>query len=181
MASCESVAEHLHCPYSPATTICSSGWAPYTVAHYAERLARSARPYGNRRLDGRDRRLLCETEEQFQATMRVLENSGSTPSSPRPTRPGRNPALRMADDVPLPSSGGASTNSSPSGGDRPGTEPALARTGRRSAGRADHAAPARPRAQRRGRRRGRRRSHIAVPALAGRRGRGVSPLAVDPP
>ena len=103
MASCESVAEHLHLPIqSGDDEMLQRMGRQYTVAHYSERLAkiRGAVPGIGVSTDvivG-----FCgETEEQFQATMRVLEEMRfdtvfAAAYSPRPGTP----ALRMADDVP---------------------------------------------------------------------------------
>jgi tRNA-2-methylthio-N6-dimethylallyladenosine synthase len=103
MASCESVAEHLHLPIqSGDDEMLQRMGRQYTVAHYRERLEciREALPGIGVSTDvivG-----FCgETEEQFQATLSILEELRfdtvfAAAYSPRPGTP----ALRMADDVP---------------------------------------------------------------------------------
>ena len=103
MASCESVAEHLHLPIqSGDDAMLQRMGRQYTVAHYKERLAsiRAAVPgiaVSTDVIVG-----FCgETEEQFQATLAVLDEIRydtvfAAAYSPRPGTP----ALNMADDVP---------------------------------------------------------------------------------
>jgi tRNA-2-methylthio-N6-dimethylallyladenosine synthase len=103
MASCESVAEHLHLPIqSGDDAMLQRMGRQYTVAHYKERLAsiREAVPgiaVSTDVIVG-----FCgETEEQFQATLAVLDEVRydtvfAAAYSPRPGTP----ALNMADDVP---------------------------------------------------------------------------------
>jgi tRNA-2-methylthio-N6-dimethylallyladenosine synthase len=103
IATCESVAEHLHLPIqSGDDEMLQRMGRQYTVAHYAERLARIRDAVPGIGVSTDVIVGFCgETEEQFQATMRVLEELRfdtvfAAAYSPRPGTP----ALRMADDVP---------------------------------------------------------------------------------
>ena len=103
MATCESVAEHLHLPIqSGDDEILQRMGRQYTVAHYKERLARIRRAVPGIAVSTDVIVGFCgETEEQFQATLDVLEEIRydtvfAAAYSPRPGTP----ALRMADDVP---------------------------------------------------------------------------------
>ena len=103
MASCPSVAEHLHLPIqSGDDEMLQRMGRQYTVAHYSERLGRIREAVPGVGVSTDVIVGFCgETEAQFQATMRVLEELRfdtvfAAAYSPRPGTP----ALRMADDVP---------------------------------------------------------------------------------
>jgi tRNA-2-methylthio-N6-dimethylallyladenosine synthase len=103
MASCESVAEHLHLPIqSGDDEMLQRMGRQYTVEHYRERLARIRGAVPGIGISTDVIVGFCgETEEQFQATMSVLEELRfdtvfAAAYSPRPGTP----ALRMTDDVP---------------------------------------------------------------------------------
>jgi len=103
MASCDSVAEHLHLPIqSGDDEMLQRMGRQYTVAHYKERLARIREAVPGIAVSTDVIVGFCgETEEQFQATLDVLEEIRydtvfAAAYSPRPGTP----ALRMADDVP---------------------------------------------------------------------------------
>jgi tRNA-2-methylthio-N6-dimethylallyladenosine synthase len=103
MASCDSVAEHLHLPIqSGDDEILQRMGRQYTVAHYKERLARIREAVPGIAVSTDVIVGFCgETEEQFQATLAVLEEMRydtvfAAAYSPRPGTP----ALRKEDDVP---------------------------------------------------------------------------------
>jgi tRNA-2-methylthio-N6-dimethylallyladenosine synthase len=103
MASCESVAEHLHLPIqSGDDALLQRMGRQYTVAHYKERLERIRDAVPGIAVSTDVIVGFCgETEEQFKATLAVLEEIGydtvfAAAYSPRPGTP----ALRMADDIP---------------------------------------------------------------------------------
>ena len=103
MASCDSVAEHLHLPIqSGDDSMLQRMGRQYTVAHYKERLARIREAVPGIAVSTDVIVGFCgETEAQFLATLRVLEEITydtvfAAAYSPRPGTP----ALRMADDVP---------------------------------------------------------------------------------
>jgi len=103
MASCESVVEHLHLPIqSGDDDVLQRMGRQYTVAHYKERLARIREAVPGIAISTDVIVGFCgETEGQFRATLRVLEEIGydtvfAATYSPRPGTP----ALRLADDVP---------------------------------------------------------------------------------
>jgi tRNA-2-methylthio-N6-dimethylallyladenosine synthase len=103
MATCESVAEHLHLPIqSGDDAMLQRMGRQYTVAHYKERLAHIREAVPGIAVSTDVIVGFCgETEEQFQATLAVLDEIRydtvfAAAYSPRPGTP----ALRMADDVP---------------------------------------------------------------------------------
>ena len=103
MATCESVAEHLHLPIqSGDDEMLQRMGRQYTVAHYKERLARIREAVPGIAVSTDVIVGFCgETEDQFQATLAALEEIRydtvfAAAYSPRPGTP----ALRMADDVP---------------------------------------------------------------------------------
>ncbi len=103
MATCDSVAEHLHLPIqSGDDAMLQRMGRQYTIGHYKERLARIRDAVPGIAVSTDVIVGFCgETEEQFQATLRVLEEIRydtvfAAAYSPRPGTP----ALRMADDVP---------------------------------------------------------------------------------
>jgi tRNA-2-methylthio-N6-dimethylallyladenosine synthase len=103
MATCESVAEHLHLPIqSGDDAMLQRMGRQYTVAHYKERLARIRAAVPGIAVSTDVIVGFCgETEEQFKATLAALEEIRfdtvfAAAYSPRPGTP----ALRMADDVP---------------------------------------------------------------------------------
>ncbi|MGD0121321.1 MAG: tRNA (N6-isopentenyl adenosine(37)-C2)-methylthiotransferase MiaB [Candidatus Limnocylindrales bacterium] len=103
MATCESVAEHLHLPIqSGDDEMLQRMGRQYTVAHYKERLARIREAVPGIAVSTDVIVGFCgETEEQFQATLAALEEIRydtvfAAAYSPRPGTP----ALQMADDVP---------------------------------------------------------------------------------
>ncbi len=103
MASCESVAEHLHLPVqSGDDAMLQRMGRQYTVAHYKERLARIREAVPGIAVSTDVIVGFCgETEEQFRATLAILEEVRydtvfAAAYSPRPGTP----ALRMDDDVP---------------------------------------------------------------------------------
>jgi tRNA-2-methylthio-N6-dimethylallyladenosine synthase len=103
MSSCESVVEHLHLPIqSGDDAMLQRMGRQYTVAHYTERLARIREAVPGIAISTDVIVGFCgETEEQFHATLSVLEEIGydtvfAASYSPRPGTP----ALRLADDVP---------------------------------------------------------------------------------
>jgi tRNA-2-methylthio-N6-dimethylallyladenosine synthase len=103
MAKCDSVAEHLHLPIqSGDDEILGRMGRQYTVAHYRDRLARIRAAVPGIAVSTDVIVGFCgETEEQFGATLEVLEDLRfdtvfAAAYSPRPGTP----ALRLADDVP---------------------------------------------------------------------------------
>jgi tRNA-2-methylthio-N6-dimethylallyladenosine synthase len=103
MATCDSVAEHLHLPIQSGDDLMLARMGrQYTVAHYRERLARIREAVPEIAVSTDVIVGFCgETEDQFQATLTVLEEIRfdtvfAAAYSPRPGTP----ALRMADDVP---------------------------------------------------------------------------------
>jgi tRNA-2-methylthio-N6-dimethylallyladenosine synthase len=103
MAECPSVCEHLHLPIqSGDDAMLQRMGRQYTVEHYRERLARIRAAVPGIAISTDVIVGFCgETEAQFQATLRVLEEVRydtvfAAAYSPRPGTP----ALRMADDVP---------------------------------------------------------------------------------
>ena len=103
MATCDSVAEHLHLPIqSGDDEMLQRMGRQYTVAHYKERLARIREAVPGIAVSTDVIVGFCgETEEQFQATLAVLDDIRydvvfAAAYSPRPGTP----ALRMEDDVP---------------------------------------------------------------------------------
>ena len=103
MAECPSVCEHLHLPIqSGDDAMLQRMGRQYTVEHYRERLARIRAAVPGIAISTDVIVGFCgETEAQFQATLRVLEEIRydtvfAAAYSPRPGTP----ALRMADDVP---------------------------------------------------------------------------------
>jgi tRNA-2-methylthio-N6-dimethylallyladenosine synthase len=103
MASCESVAEHLHLPIqSGDDEMLVRMGRQYSVAHYKERLARIRTAVPGIAVSTDVIVGFCgETEEQFQATLAALadirfDTVFAAAYSPRPGTP----ALRMDDDVP---------------------------------------------------------------------------------
>jgi len=103
MASCESVAEHLHLPIqSGDDAMLQRMGRQYTVAHYKERLARIRAAVPGIAISTDVIVGFCgETDAEFTATLAALEEIGfdtvfAAAYSPRPGTP----ALRMADDVP---------------------------------------------------------------------------------
>ena len=103
MATCESVAEHLHLPIqSGDDSMLQQMGRQYTVAHYKERLARIREAVPGIAVSTDVIVGFCgETEVQFEATLAVLDEIRfdtvfAAAYSPRPGTP----ALRMADDVP---------------------------------------------------------------------------------
>jgi tRNA-2-methylthio-N6-dimethylallyladenosine synthase len=103
MASCDSVAEHLHLPIQSGDDVMLQRMGrQYTVTHYKERLARIREAVPGISISTDVIVGFCgETEDQFRATLDVLEEVGydtvfAAAYSPRPGTP----ALRMADDVP---------------------------------------------------------------------------------
>jgi tRNA-2-methylthio-N6-dimethylallyladenosine synthase len=103
MAECPSVCEHLHLPIqSGDDAMLRRMGRQYTVEHYLERLARIREAVPGIAISTDMIVGFCgETEAEFQATMRVLEEVRydtvfAAAYSPRPGTP----ALRMADDVP---------------------------------------------------------------------------------
>jgi tRNA-2-methylthio-N6-dimethylallyladenosine synthase len=103
MASCDSVAEHLHLPIQSGddATLQRMG-RQYTVAHYKERLGRIREAIPGIAISTDVIVGFCgETEEQFQATLAALDDIRydtvfAAAYSPRPGTP----ALHLADDVP---------------------------------------------------------------------------------
>ncbi len=103
MATCESVAEHLHLPIqSGDDAMLQRMGRQYTVAHYKERLARIREAVPGIAVSTDVIVGFCgETEAQFESTLSALEEIRydtvfAAAYSPRPGTP----ALRMADDVP---------------------------------------------------------------------------------
>ena len=103
MAECPSVCEHLHLPIqSGDDAMLQRMGRQYTVAHYRERLDRIRAAVPGIAVSTDVIVGFCgETEEQFEATLRVLDEIRfdtvfAAAYSPRPGTP----ALRMADDVP---------------------------------------------------------------------------------
>jgi tRNA-2-methylthio-N6-dimethylallyladenosine synthase len=103
MAECPSVCEHLHLPIqSGDDAMLQRMGRQYTVAHYAERLARIREAVPGIAISTDVIVGFCgETDAQFQATLRVLDEIRydtvfAAAYSPRPGTP----ALRLADDVP---------------------------------------------------------------------------------
>jgi tRNA-2-methylthio-N6-dimethylallyladenosine synthase len=103
MAKCESVAEHLHLPIqSGDDEILGRMGRQYTVERFRERLSRIRRAVPGIGVSTDVIVGFCgETEDQYEATLRVLEELRfdtvfAAAYSPRPGTP----ALRMADDVP---------------------------------------------------------------------------------
>ena len=103
IASCESVAEHLHLPIqSGDDAMLQRMGRQYTVAHYKERLARIREAVPGIAVSTDVIVGFCgETDAEFAATLAALEEIGfdtvfAAAYSPRPGTP----ALRMADDVP---------------------------------------------------------------------------------
>ena len=103
MASCDSVAEHLHLPIQSGDDVMLQRMGrQYTVSHYKERLARIRAAVPGISISTDVIVGFCgETEDQFHATLDVLAEVGydtvfAAAYSPRPGTP----ALRMADDVP---------------------------------------------------------------------------------
>jgi tRNA-2-methylthio-N6-dimethylallyladenosine synthase len=103
MASCASVAEHLHLPIqSGHDGMLQRMGRQYTVAHYKERLARIREAVPGIAVSTDVIVGFCgETDAEFEATLAALEEIRfdtvfAAAYSPRPGTP----ALRMADDVP---------------------------------------------------------------------------------
>jgi len=103
MASCTSVAQHLHLPIqSGDDAMLQRMGRQYTVSHYKERLARIRDAVPGIAISTDVIVGFCgETEAQFQATLASMEEIRydtvfAAAYSPRPGTP----ALRMADDVP---------------------------------------------------------------------------------
>ena len=103
MAKCDSVAEHLHLPIqSGHDEVLARMGRQYSVEHYRERLARIRAAVPGIAVSTDVIVGFCgETEEQFGATLDVLEELRfdtvfGAAYSPRPGTP----ALRLADDVP---------------------------------------------------------------------------------
>jgi tRNA-2-methylthio-N6-dimethylallyladenosine synthase len=103
MAKCRSVAEHLHLPMqSGDDEILGRMGRQYTVEHFRERLSRIREAVPGIGVSTDVIVGFCgETEGQYEATLRVLEDLRfdtvfAAAYSPRPGTP----ALRMADDVP---------------------------------------------------------------------------------
>jgi tRNA-2-methylthio-N6-dimethylallyladenosine synthase len=103
MATCDSVAEHLHLPIqSGDDSMLQRMGRQYTVAHYRERLSRIREGVPGIAVSTDVIVGFCgETDEQFEATLAVLDEIRfdtvfAAAYSPRPGTP----ALRMADDVP---------------------------------------------------------------------------------
>ena len=103
MASCESVAEHLHLPIQSGDDgMLQRMGRQYTVAHYKERLARIREAVPGIAISTDVIVGFCgETDAEFGATLAALEEIRfdtvfAAAYSPRPGTP----ALRMADDVP---------------------------------------------------------------------------------
>ncbi len=103
MASCESVAEHLHLPIqSGDDAMLQRMGRQYTLAHYKLRLARIREAVPGIAVSTDVIVGFCgETEAEFQATLAALEEIRfdtvfAAAYSPRPGTP----ALRLADDVP---------------------------------------------------------------------------------
>lgn len=103
LAECPSVCEHLHLPVQAGDDeILRRMGRQYTVAHYAERLARIRAAIPGITISTDIIVGFCgETEAQFQATLRLLEEVRydqvfAAAYSPRPGTP----ATRLADDVP---------------------------------------------------------------------------------
>jgi tRNA-2-methylthio-N6-dimethylallyladenosine synthase len=103
MAGCESVCEHLHLPIqSGSDAMLQRMGRQYSVAHYRERLERIREAVPGIAVSTDVIVGFCgETDSEFQATLRVLEEIRydtvfAAAYSPRPGTP----ALRMADDVP---------------------------------------------------------------------------------
>jgi tRNA-2-methylthio-N6-dimethylallyladenosine synthase len=103
MASCDSVAEHLHLPIqSGDDEMLQRMGRQYTVAHYKERLARIRDAVPGIAVSTDVIVGFCgETDAQFRSTLDVLDDIGfdtvfAASYSPRPGTP----ALRLADDVP---------------------------------------------------------------------------------
>jgi tRNA-2-methylthio-N6-dimethylallyladenosine synthase len=103
MATCDSVAEHLHLPIqSGDDAMLQRMGRQYTVAHYKDRLARIRQAVPGIAISTDVIVGFCgETEEQFEATLAVMDELRfdtvfAAAYSPRPGTP----ALRMADDVP---------------------------------------------------------------------------------
>jgi tRNA-2-methylthio-N6-dimethylallyladenosine synthase len=103
MAECPSVCEHMHLPVqSGDDEMLARMGRQYSVAHYAERLARLRAAVPDLTVSTDVIVGFCgETEEQFQATLRLLREMRfdtvyAAAYSPRPGTP----ALRMPDDVP---------------------------------------------------------------------------------
>jgi tRNA-2-methylthio-N6-dimethylallyladenosine synthase len=103
MAECPSVCEHLHLPIqSGSDEMLVRMGRQYTVDHYSERLARIREAVPGIAVSTDVIVGFCgETDAQFEATLRVLEETRydtvfAAAYSPRPGTP----ALRLADDVP---------------------------------------------------------------------------------
>jgi tRNA-2-methylthio-N6-dimethylallyladenosine synthase len=103
MAECPSVCEHMHLPVqSGDDEMLARMGRQYTVAHYAERLARLRAAVPDLTVSTDVIVGFCgETEAQFEATLSLLRDLRfdtvyAAAYSPRPGTP----ALRMADDVP---------------------------------------------------------------------------------
>jgi tRNA A37 methylthiotransferase MiaB len=103
MAECPSVCEHLHLPIqSGDDAMLQRMGRQYTVEHYKERLARIREAVPGIAISTDVIVGFCgETEDQFQATLGVMEELRydtvfAAAYSPRPGTP----ALRLADDVP---------------------------------------------------------------------------------
>ncbi|MFI5258054.1 MAG: MiaB/RimO family radical SAM methylthiotransferase [Candidatus Limnocylindrales bacterium] len=103
MATCGSVAEHLHLPIqSGDDRLLQRMGRQYSLAHYRERLARIREAVPGIAVSTDVIVGFCgETDDQFESTLRALEEIRfdtvfAAAYSPRPGTP----ALRMADDVP---------------------------------------------------------------------------------
>jgi tRNA-2-methylthio-N6-dimethylallyladenosine synthase len=103
MATCESVAEHLHLPIqSGDDAVLQRMGRQYTLAHYKERLSRIRAALPGIAVSTDVIVGFCgETEEQFQTTLSALQDIRfdtvfAAAYSPRPGTP----ALRLVDDVP---------------------------------------------------------------------------------
>ncbi|MGD0249010.1 MAG: MiaB/RimO family radical SAM methylthiotransferase, partial [Candidatus Limnocylindrales bacterium] len=103
MAKCQSVAEHLHLPIqSGDDEMLVRMGRQYTVEHFRERLSRIRQAIPGIGVSTDVIVGFCgETEEQFEATLRVLEELrfDTVFAAAYSSRPGT-PALRLADDVP---------------------------------------------------------------------------------
>ena len=145
LADCSSVCEHLHLPVqSGDDTVLRRMGRQYTVEHYGERLERIREAVPGITVSTDVIVGFCgETDTQFRNTLRPARNG--------PLRPGlRGRLLATARDTgdeagrrcPAAGQAGAAQRAAPpSGGDRAGTQPGLARARRRGARRRRAAAP----------------------------------------
>ena len=103
MAGCPSVCEHLHLPVqSGDDAVLRRMGRQYTIEHYLERLTRIREAVPAIAISTDVIVGFCgETEDQFQATLRLLETVGYDQvfAAAYSVRPGT-PATQMADDVP---------------------------------------------------------------------------------